>query len=315
MDLSSVVFNKPSKPWRKTYAGWTRILIRSKRGCKVRRLTCCNGSALGRVPVMCNLQTFVECEYFQSGDGPAWHPLKMPLAPSIHFTLSFSWRPAASHFPQGVAATTCSIIGVTPKCTPRWGGSLLWRSKVPDSSYIVYWSPVVSTPPAPHVSVIHTLLRQSPGKALNSEDWTWGADWTMNPPSPPHLSPACCLPRGWPVRPHHEASLSSSFGWSPRRADQSWGWGESRWESLQVASGWPPAEGLSSREAALFPASLLHLCAGEMLAPLNSAGGSGSLAFVSPVWTHGFHTACSDSCLKTKPPQTPSVEPSWDNPN
>lgn len=29
---------------------------------------------------------------------------------------------------------------------------------------------------------------------------------------------------------------------------------------LQVASGWPPPEGLGSREVALFPTSLLHLC-------------------------------------------------------
>ena len=224
-------------------------------------------------------------------------------------------KTAASRFPQGVAATACSIIGVTPKCTPRSGVPYCGEVKFLFLLILYTEAPWSLHPCSPRICHLFAAASVS-STVMTTEPWTPGALTEPERPLSIQLSPACCLPRGRPVRPHHEASLSSSFGCTPRRADQSWGWGESRWGSLlppplQVVSGWPPAKGLSSREVALFPTSLLHLCASKTLSSLNSAGGNGSLAFISPVWTHGFHTACSYSCLKTKQklhkhlPQTP----------
>lgn len=138
--------------------------------------------------------------------------------------------------------------------------------------------------------------------AAASVSWEGSQQWWLNHDSPLSIPPFSCLllaqgltcpatSWGFPVL---QLRLKSQEGRSEL------GLGRQQVRVFIPRATWPPAEGLSSREAALFPASLLHLCAGEMLAPLNSAGGSGSLAFVSPVWTHGFHTACSYSCLKTK---------------
>lgn len=88
------------------------------------------------VPVMCNLQTFVECEYFQSGDGPAWHPLKMSLVPSFHPFLLV--KTGCFTFSSGSCCHYVFHYRCDPEMYTQVGDSLLWRSKVPDSSYIVY---------------------------------------------------------------------------------------------------------------------------------------------------------------------------------
>lgn len=55
MVLNSVVFNKRSRPLKKTYAGWIRILIKSEYGCKMKNWNCCDKLSF-QVPVIYNHQ-------------------------------------------------------------------------------------------------------------------------------------------------------------------------------------------------------------------------------------------------------------------
>ena len=156
----------------------------------MRSLICYNGSALGRFLwcVICKLLLNVNIFEVEMGQlGTHWRcflPLQfislLPFREDRCFTFS-----------SGSCCHRMFHYRCDPEMYTQVGGSLLWRSKVPFSSYIVYWSPVVSTPLLPtHLSFVRCCV--SLLWRLNSDDyWTmnpWGTHWASTPPLHPTFS-------------------------------------------------------------------------------------------------------------------------------
>lgn len=198
------------------------------------------------VPVIYNHQNFVECEYFQTGDGcfgPHWiyflflQLLTHLTSPVKSLAVKFSSMAYGWHVSFAGVARSVNPSGGFPT-TKEWGALFF-------SLCILYLSSTASKPfPASCLSFIRCFV--SSWNALNSgEHWQWPPGSVGSQDESGLLSTFSSLPhtKGERVGPCHQASLPSGL-WSVSQKGR-WELGWERGDGvfflvpLQVAAGWP----------------------------------------------------------------------------